>query len=817
MQTTNRLLNMLQVLLLFAGLVPEVGAVEGLLATRPDQFKPVTLEGVQPKFSIPPDSRLARNEHPRFLVTREDLETLQRRRSDPRLAAEFEALKRQADRDRPTDCIGLKRALLWKFTGDRKYLDAIKNSPDFKRPAWTFSWPAMIDLIWDDLTAAERTELSGLVVKAVSKDGALYWRPTLHLVSVFYEGGQGPNDPALLTRMKHDFDQTLIQWTDKLNRWAAGRGGSDMSHGYNGEHAYWEPFVAAIGWSHATGEDYLSRADFTKYQSAFYWYHFVPGLTPLTVEKIGVTRTADDPSAVTPAHSGANHLLFLTFTREHDGLGLAWMETFHAQEPAWNRDREALGRFLWWDPDQKQLDPTTLPTTRLFPTSGHVTMRSDWGEDATFATFRCGRFGEIDGTWGRNNADNLSFTIRKRGPLAIDSGPVHGQNTTVLKFYGEGSDSGIPAIGNYGRQTIAHNSITIGDGEYVHRDWRGRTTGNVVRRGGQSVPQAPDWWAQWGFTNAQNDFMEGRITAYRTHPLYDYACGDARFSYPPEWGVQEITRQFIYLKPDVFVIYDRLVLADPAKKPCWMLHTLREPKANGTETALTPEEIGPQYFWSGQGKVPHPNPGGQVWMGGDGFTVESGSPGKPGGGWLHVRTLYPTANDCERKKIGGKGHDFEVGGVQYGLSDEGYQQAESPYAVRSTIGLLGWRVELRPQTPSRNVEFLHVLQAGLNGQTPDAVLSATHETTAAMQVVTVQQGARRFVLHLNRTGPRGGSLSAKDETIYIDDSLPTQVEDHWRYFKNDPHFKDWVTDPRYRVVIEPTAQDRQCLEQLLPR
>ena len=93
------------------------------------------------------------------------------------------------------------------------------------------------DLIWDDLNVEERRELSDDVAKAVSKDGSLYWRPTLHLVSVLFEGGQGPNDTLFLARMKRDFDETLLQWTEKLNRWAAGRGGSDMSHGYNGEHA----------------------------------------------------------------------------------------------------------------------------------------------------------------------------------------------------------------------------------------------------------------------------------------------------------------------------------------------------------------------------------------------------------------------------------------------------------------------------------------------------------------------------------------------------------------------------------------------------
>ncbi len=791
---------------------PAALAVEGLQATRTGHFKSITLEAGKARFYIPPDSLLARNEHPRFLLTKEDLEILRRRLADSRLASEFKAVKRQASGAWESESGGAKHALLWKLTGDRKYLEAIRRSPEFRRPTWVLGWAATMDLIWADLTPEERQELSNLVAKALGKEGSLFWRPTLHLVSVFYEGGAGSNDALFQQRMRRDFEETLIRWTDKLNHWAAGRGGSDMGHGYNGEHAYWEPLVAAIAWSHATGEDYLGRAAFAQHQSPFYWYHFLPDLHPLTVEKLGVTRSADDAGAVSPGHSGANHLLFLTFTREQDGLGLAWMDLVHSQEPAWSRDREAFGRLLWWDPDQKPLNPATLPTTRLFPTSGHVTMRSDWTSNATFATFRCGRYGEIDGTWGRNNADNLSFTIRKQGPLAIDSGPVHGQNTTVLKFFGEGSDAGVPAIGNYGRQTIAHNSITIGEGEYMPRDWQQRPTGNVVRRGGQSVPQAKEWWAKWGLAGPPGDFTPGRITAYRTHPLYDYACGEARFSYPPEWGVEEITRQFVHLKPDVFVVYDRLTLADPGKRPCWMLHSLREPRASGLEKMLTVEEIGPQFLWNGNEQVQHPQPGGHVWMRGNGFTLESGSPGKAGEGWLSVRTLLPQESDCERKKIGGKGHDFEVAGVQYGLAEEGYRMADSAYAVRSTIGLSGWRVELRPKTPSRHVEFLHVMQVGLPGQAPEAVRGASYKSSPEANVITVPCGNQIFTLRLNRTGPQGGSLTMTGPQGHLDAALPATVEDHWHYYKDDPNFKAWVTDHRYRTVIEPTDLDRKMID-----
>jgi hypothetical protein len=794
-------------------LFPPAPEVPRLLAARPGAFKPVTLEEGRPKFTIPEGSRLARNEHPRLLLVKEDLETMKKRLLDPRVAREYEALRKQCREGRGARWESwngvCSHALLWKLTGDRTFLDAVKSSPEFRQPTWIFGWPATMDLLWDDLAPEERRDLSDRVAKAVSRDGSLFWRPTLHVVSVFYEGGQGPHDAVFLERMKRDFQETLVRWTDKLNAWAAGRGGSDMSHGYQGEHAYWEPFVAAIGWSHSTGEDYLARADFSRYQSPFYWYHFVPEPGPLCVEKIGVTRTADDSGAVTPSHSGANHLLFLTFTRERDGLGIAWMERFRSEEPAWNRDREALGRVLWGDPDLAPLDPATLPTTRLFPTSGHVVMRSDWTEGATFATFRCGRFGEIDGAWGRNNADNLSFTIRKKGPLAIDSGPVHGQNPQHLKFLDTaGGDSQISSIGNYGRQTIAHNSITIGAKEYVHLDGPGKPSGTVARRGGQCVLQAKEWWARWGFQGPQEDFAEGRVTAYRTHPLYDYACGDAFHSYPPGM-VDEITRQFLYLKPDTFVVYDRIVVADPAEIPCWMLHSLREPRASGREGALTPEEIGPQFLKGPGEKGPHPSPGGHFRMEGDGFSVESGSPGKAGGGWLAARTLFPPPGDCERRKIGGKGHEFEVAGVQYGVSEEGYQMADGEYAVRSTIGLLGWRVELRPKAPARAVEFLHVLRVGL-GAPPPGAPAAELSSSAETHTVTLSEGGRTFTVRLARTGPRGGAVKAAEgaRTLF-EGALPGGVEDHWRHYGEDPRFRAWVTDPRYRTVINPAEEDRK--------
>ena len=126
--------------------------LDSIRSARPRSYRPVSLRNGKVYFHIPPDSRLARNEHPRFLLVKEDIAALKRRIKNPIIAAEFRAVCRQALEQARTSSIGLfKCALAYKLTGDRKYLEALKNSPNFHRPTWIFGWPAAIDLVWDEL------------------------------------------------------------------------------------------------------------------------------------------------------------------------------------------------------------------------------------------------------------------------------------------------------------------------------------------------------------------------------------------------------------------------------------------------------------------------------------------------------------------------------------------------------------------------------------------------------------------------------------------------------------------------------------------
>jgi hypothetical protein len=102
-----------------------------------------------------------------------------------------------------------------------------------------------------------------------------------------------------------------------------------------------------------------------------------------------------------------------------------------------------------------------------------------------------------------------------------------------------------------------------------------------------------------------------------------------------------------------------------------------------------------------------------------------------------------------------------------------------------------------------------VLQVGSEGQPADALRGTTHQATAQAHLISIRHGNNLFTLSLNRAGGRGGSIAVKGPPGDLNEPLPETVEDHWRYFKDDPNFTTWMTDPRYRAVIEPDTGTAQ--------
>lgn len=61
------------------------------------------------------------------------------------------------------------------------------------------------------------------------------------------------------------------------------------------------------------------------------------------------------------------------------------------------------------------------------------------------------------------------------------------------------------------------------------------------------------------------------IRSTRTDPYFDFIGADLTRSYNPA-KVAGVTRQFVWLRPDLFVIHDRVAASDPAYPKRFLLH-----------------------------------------------------------------------------------------------------------------------------------------------------------------------------------------------------------------------------------------------------
>lgn len=757
----------------------------------------VTIGGV----TVSSNCALARGEHPRLLFTKSDLPRLRARLAHPRIAAEL-AHARQLAADNKAGAILL--GVLYYLTGEQEYIDKAKAKLE---PSWVQTYPLAADLVMGAMTHTEQQAEADRLVEIVKKER---WRP--HVVLDLAAWGHGHDeflDADLKTRLRTD----MIGGIEYNNLWSQGRGGSSMSHGYYGEHFYTEWLTMAVAWSSATGQDWVSKCDFAAHTPEYYIYHYRPWTWPPQVVHIGVNAMCAHWESITPAKVEGENLAVLGAARFHDGLGQWWTdEVISTISMGWGRSAlgqgGVWGKLLWYDPDLPRVEPKMLPPARLFPENGHVVMRSDWTDSATYALFRCGRYGEIDGQWGRNNADNLHFIINKRGILAADTGAVHSLNNAALGFAGSQvpSDS-LPHIREYARQTIAHNSITVGSEPLELRGWDNALLA-TVRGGGQSPIQDGSWWNLWGLpkpTAGERPFREGRIVAYETSPLFDYAAGDATHSYPPT-RVKSITRQFVYLRPSTFVVFDRVANAEAGLETRWLLHTLYEPQFDGQQKPDTSLSAAQQLVVTpdGKGTAPSPSPGGRfLHADAESFIVDDKWPDMSGR--LFGRILLPDEGNRIIRTVGGPWHEFEVEGVNYGPTAAAYadnkeQRYRKEHDRENSIGLAGWRIELLPQDKPAATNFLVVLHAADRGT--ESMVPVEKIERFGQPGAKVAVGTTNYEVTFATHGPPAGHIRVKQAgKITLDRPLATDVEDNYREWAADPRYEAWTTRPEYRNFI----------------
>lgn len=343
-------------------------------------------------------------------------------------------------------------------------------------------------------------------------------------------------------------------------------------------------------------------------------------------------------------------------------------------------------------------DPAVLPSGRHFDAMGQVIMRSGTGLEDTYCLFSCG--GVLR---QHRHYDALNFVIYHRGFLALDSGTRHDQFTNGQH------------LANYYAQTVAHNCVVIHQpGEPPAPYWGGKVTGN---HGGQHKQ------------------LGSVVKAFETNPDYVYVAGDATACYRhggrrlsdgtdlPEKCV-EVTRQLVFLKPNFFVILDRVQATRADYRKDWLLHTAHEPDINGK-------------------------------------TIRADH----GEGRMFCRTVLP--EEVKLTAVGGAGNAFRAAGRNWPVVSKNLTADQ-----RALMGQ--WRVEVTPQEARKRDVFLHVIQVGDQSLGRMATVEKILDEKRAG--VRIKAGDATWQVVFNTDGVLGGHVKRTGAGRRIDAPLAGRVQ-----------------------------------------
>ena len=322
-------------------------------------------------------------------------------------------------------------------------------------------------------------------------------------------------------------------------------------------------------------------------------------------------------------------------------------------------DNEALFEFLWRDPALAAKPFADLPLSRYFePPFGWMVARTGWDANAVIAEMKVNVYNFCN----HQHLDAGAVQIFHKGALAIDSG----------LYSGSGGQYGSTHCTNYYWRTVAHNSLLIHD---PNEDFSSkRDFGND---GGQRLPNGRgEPKTLEVLLKPENGYHTGEVLAHgfgpdARQPDYTLLQGDITAAYSAK--AKQVVRSFVFLNlrnpqaPAAMVVFDRVVSADPSFRKFWLLHSLEEPRLDGTTAVVDRTENGER-------------------------------------GRLVLWALLPDAVDLAMEKVGGAGKEYWVFGRNFANDPEPGRRE------RSSMETGAWRIEISPKKPAAENLFLTVMQ-----------------------------------------------------------------------------------------------------------
>jgi len=246
----------------------------------------------------------------------------------------------------------------------------------------------------------------------------------------------------------------------------------------------------------------------------------------------------------------------------------------------------ALG---WYDPKAPKTKWEDLPPSAVFEKEGTVAMKSDWSENMTDIYFTSG----VRDTSYRVEPNHLQ--IYKGGYALLGSAAQHGDHGQPIPTWGNVVVVGKQwrdfwsGTGRYARMEERHiiNRNAPAVLPYVVRDYRFSTV----------TPEGYPYFFKGGHScgvydiilhsHSRHPFAErGRILAYETSPAFDYVAGDASNAWPLK-DVRDMARQVVYIRPDVIIVYDRVVLQGEPISTKWMARIVGSVNTKGHTFTVT--------------------------------------------------------------------------------------------------------------------------------------------------------------------------------------------------------------------------------------
>lgn len=325
--------------------------------------------------------------------------------------------------------------------------------------------------------------------------------------------------------------------------------------------------------------------------------------------------------------------------------------------------RSILFDLLWRDTELGVQSPETLPLTKYFGGPfGWMIARTSWNNNSVLAEMKINEYNFSN----HQHVDAGTFQIYYKGPLTIDSGAYTGSSGGYNSAHNK----------NYFKRTIAHNSLLVYDPDEVFKTMGyggADKTPFATNDGGQKLP-GKEWGAPESYADLLQNFKTGEVVAQGFGPNveapdYTYLKGDITRAYTSK--VSDVKRTFVFLNlkndtiPAATIVFDKVVSANPSFKKTWLLHSIEEPKVDGLETTIT--------------------------------RTKNGDSGK-----LINTMLLPKLEDVNISKIGGKGKEFWVNGVNY---ENIATTRPDPANERGS-----WRIEVAPKYAENENYFLNVMQ-----------------------------------------------------------------------------------------------------------